>query len=171
MATLTCLPWFSVFILLLYLFLYLFYKARVSVTHTPFRELSLAERTICSEIALVREYSSMCWNGHTETPVLSHRHRSEFLSFCWLKWDSLMFIFLWLTTSGGTWGMEASSQSSMGSPVNTTLTVLVYTRRGMPLSLHTDRQKEHVWVLLKSYGMILESILGKASKIEGQNNR
>lgn len=43
--------------------------------------------------------------------------------------------------SGGTNDTEASSPSSIGFPVNTTLMVLVYTSRGMLLSLHTEREQ------------------------------
>lgn len=44
-----------------------------------------------------------------------------------------------LTTAGGTCGTESSSQSTMGFPVKTTLTVLVYTSLGTLQSLHTER--------------------------------
>lgn len=47
-----------------------------------------------------------------------------------------------LTTSGGTYGIEASSHSSIGFPVKTTLMVLVYTSLGMLLSLHTEREQQ-----------------------------
>lgn len=42
-----------------------------------------------------------------------------------------------LTLSGGTYDAEDSSHSLMGSPVKTTLMVLVYTSLGMFLSVHT----------------------------------
>lgn len=42
-----------------------------------------------------------------------------------------------LTLSGGTYDTEDSSHSLTGSPVKTTLMVLVYTSRGMLLSVHT----------------------------------
>lgn len=92
----------------------------------------------------------MCWNRNTNTMLDATKKSANniYYYYLWVKMCVELFLFS-PTTLGGTNGSESSSPSSIGSPTNTTLMVLVYTSRRIFLSLQTEREQIRCWFTIK----------------------